>query len=152
MLPKKRTLLIVVLLIAFGGSLHSAVTAKYMGVALCKMCHFKQYQSWNKTDHAKAFQILRARERTSMRCIPCHATGMSDKLPGVQCEACHGPGSEYYPLSIMKDPQASYDKGLRKPTETLCLRCHNRDAPHKVSSFIYERDIKKVMHAKRSGK
>ena len=50
------------------------------------------------------------------RCLKCHAP-LADKAPelkaeGVTCEVCHGPGSDYKKLNIMKDKAAAAKNGL----------------------------------------
>jgi predicted CXXCH cytochrome family protein len=66
-------------------------------------------------------------------CDSCHTTGhdqaISDKstrkdLRGVQCEACHGPGSLYKSMKVMKDPKLAREKGLWNVTREICLKCH----------------------------
>ncbi|MCB1125309.1 MAG: cytochrome C554, partial [Verrucomicrobiae bacterium] len=54
---------------------------------------------------------------TSPQCLECHTTGHGqpgtdflesfDPRDGVQCEACHGPGSDYSPEQTMKDKTAA---------------------------------------------
>jgi hypothetical protein len=68
--------------------------------------------------------------------LGCHATGASAELPGVQCEACHGPGSEYKSMKVMKDREASIAAGLIVPDEATCRGCHEK-APHEVPAFDY---------------
>ena len=43
-------------------------------------------------------------------------------VSGVQCEACHGPGS------LHSDAEEGKEKStiLRAPTEALCVTCHNK--------------------------
>ena len=43
---------------------------------------------------------------------------------GVGCEACHGPGSDYFTWRIMKDPERATANGLWRPTREVCMRCH----------------------------
>lgn len=66
-----------------------------------KICHKIQYQSWLKTKHA--------------------AGGSK-----VDCESCHGNGSAYARMHIMKDPSAWKDAGLvPKPGKESCTaKCH----------------------------
>src|SRR5439155_26755384 len=48
----------------------------YVGVAGCPACHAGEYESWAKTDHARAYKTL-VSERSHMDfdCVPCHTTG-----------------------------------------------------------------------------
>ena len=73
-------------------------------------------------------------------CLGCHATaGDSEKWErdpafrledGVQCEKCHGPGSEYMAEKVMKDPEAARRAGLRKFTKRDCAVCHYVKGSH----------------------
>jgi hypothetical protein len=73
-----------------------------VGAAKCKMCHKVQYESWAASAHAK-------------------------RTPPLDCESCHGPGSEYRVLSVMKDPQEARAAGLVIPGREFCVTCHRGD-------------------------
>ena len=77
--------------------------ADYIGAAKCKMCHKVQYESWSGMKHAKAFDLLKPEEQAKAECLACHAANASADMPGVQCESCHGPGSDYKSMKVMKD-------------------------------------------------
>jgi len=110
--------------------------ADYIGAAKCKMCHKLQYDSWAGLAHAKAFDVLKPEEQADAKCLKCHATGGKADLPGVQCEACHGPGSGYKAMDVMKSREASVAAGLIIPDEALCKSCHV-GAPHDQKPFDY---------------
>jgi hypothetical protein len=150
---------------------------KYIGAQKCKTCHNseksgKQFDIWAKSLHAEALKSL-ANEKSlkyakengiadptkDAKCLNCHSTyAMVDKglvdpqgkltlEEGVTCEACHGPGSEYKTMAIMKDPQKSKANGLIEPTEQVCLRCHNEKNPfHKP--FNFKEAVAKIAHPK----
>ena len=97
--------------------------AAFKGAKGCKMCHIKQYKSWETTSMAKAFELLRPGVRaeakvsvgldpdqdytTDEKCLPCHTTGygaeggygtggrIDERMQGVGCEMCHGAGGDY---------------------------------------------------------
>lgn len=124
---------IVLSLLSFvvGVSLAQAESPTYIRAEKCgKLCHKVEYTSWLTTKHAKAFGNLPAADQAKKECISCHITGGTKDLPGVQCEACHGPGSEYKSLQIMKSREKSLAAGLVIPTEKVCLTCHNSKSPH----------------------
>jgi hypothetical protein len=75
-----------------------------IGAEKCaKMCHKDVYESWLKTKHAN----------------------LKHK---VDCESCHGKGSEYAKMWIMKDKEAAKAAGLvAKPDKTSCESCHKKD-------------------------
>lgn len=93
------------------------------------MCHRDQYADWQKSKHAKVFELLRPGQRvaakkkakldpdkdytTSIKCLKCHTTGYREtggyvnfeETPtraGIGCEMCHGPGSEYRKIHKQK--------------------------------------------------
>ncbi len=91
--------------------------------------------------------------RTDPKCLKCHTTGygqpggypatvtreneaLAAKRQGVQCEACHGPGSLYVPFfeKLMKE-EGKYKRsdvlalGLVLPAREVCVRCHNKESP-----------------------
>ncbi len=64
---------------------------------------------------------------------------------GVSCESCHGPGSAYKKMKIMKDHEKSLANGLIVPTEKVCKTCHNEKNPfHKP--FDFKKMVAKVQH------
>ena len=85
-----------------GGTIAVAATKPGLtriGAEKCKTCHKVQFASWAAGPHAK-------------------------RTPPLDCEHCHGPGSEYKPLAVMKDPEKAKAAGLVMPTATFCARCH----------------------------
>lgn len=109
----------------------AANCAEYVGADKCKMCHMKQFKSWEGTGMAKSFENLKAgvnaeaKKKAGMdpakdytadaKCLKCHTTGYgaaggfksiseTPKLAGVQCESCHGAGGEYKTV-MMKNPK-----------------------------------------------
>ena len=114
---------------------------RYLGVKWCQGCHSRQspnpklrvYHSWEDSVHANAWLSLPEKERGNPACLRCHTTGYGMPrrddtsemdLRGVQCEACHGPGSHYYTWSVMKDREASLANGMVLPTREVCSKCH----------------------------
>lgn len=153
-------ILMLICLFAFLGSNNlSAQSFKYVGARKCKMCHNKpatggQYAQWLSTKHAKAMESLNAEEAKNPACIKCHSTAGSvpaDQIAtlkiseGVSCESCHGPGSKYFPNSVMKNHDASLAKGLIMPTEEVCLACHNSESEY-FKGFNFEEAKAKIAH------
>jgi nitrate reductase cytochrome c-type subunit len=118
----------------------------YVGAEKCKICHKsekqgQQYPLWEATKHSKSFAALATDEAKALaadapenpKCLKCHAP-LSEKAPdlkaeGVSCEVCHGPGSEYKKISIMKDRAEAVKNGLKEygspeAIKTHCLTCH----------------------------
>ncbi len=120
----------------------------YIGADKCKLCHKLQFDSWSKTKHAKAFDSLKPEEKAKKECVDCHVTAGRTDLPGVQCEACHGPGSDYKAINIMKDKAKAIAAGMRIPTEKDCVVCHNKKSPT-FKGFNFAESVKKVHEHKK---
>ncbi len=101
----------------------------YLGVGACVSCHPNNHQGWTGTLHATAFDTLVASgDEDNELCFPCHTVGYglasgfvnmetSPHLADVQCENCHGPGSNH----------AADPTGVLPPTNmdsSLCGACH----------------------------
>jgi len=126
---RHKAVAVVAIVVLFLAASLYAQTATYIGADKCKLCHKIEYTSWATTKHAKAFDSLKPEEKTKKECYECHVTGGKTELPGVQCEACHGPGSGYKTISVMKDKQKAIAAGLVIPTEKVCVQCHNKKSP-----------------------
>ena len=136
---------VAVLAVSFGAQ---AQDHAYAGAAKCKMCHKVQYTSWETTTHAKATDAAKAstEREYSPDCLKCHATNASEDFPGVQCEACHGPGNDYKKMSIMKDLEAAKANGLIIPTQATCDGCHTGDDHAKKVVFADNLNNKAAIH------
>lgn len=123
---------------------------EYVGAKKCKICHKVQHKSWSETPHAKAFDLLSDEEKKKDECIACHSTGTTAKgvfLEGIQCEACHGPGSHYKSAKIMSkkkwktDPEKylamAIKAGLNIPTEETCKQCHQKEGNPNFKPFDF---------------
>ena len=140
--------LLVFALVLMAGSFAQAGDHAYVGASKCKMCHKVQYTSWEGTTHAKATDVAKASKdrKFDKGCLKCHATNGDDALPGVQCEACHGPGADYKKMSVMKDHEKSVANGLNIPSQETCNGCHTGDDhSHKVD-FAKEINNKAAIH------
>ena len=131
----------------------------YVGAEACAECHRgagmgHQHCKWLLSGHARAYASLAKPEakriarlsgvpehpRESPICLGCHATGANAEEwerdetfhieDGVQCETCHGPGSEYMDLDTMVDPKMARAAGLIMPAKDDCMKCHNAKGSH----------------------
>jgi len=130
----------------------------YVGQDVCLDCHRDSHRDdfslLYLARHARAYAALEQPESREIArlsgidsdpvaspiCLGCHATAADVEdwerdeafaiSDGVQCERCHGPGSEYSPAEIMADPEAARASGLRIPTESDCLVCHKPKGSH----------------------
>ena len=120
----------------------------YVGADKCKMCHKVQYSSWLETTHATTLDRAKASADPvySAECLGCHATNTDEALAGVQCEACHGPGSDYRKMSVMKDREASIANGLVIPSQATCDSCHKDDGHSKAVSFADNKENHAAIH------
>jgi hypothetical protein len=66
-------------------------------------------------------------------------------VDGVQCEKCHGPGSEYMDASVMMDREAALKAGLVMPTERDCMSCHHVKGSHIAVHKLPKLDMKRAM-------
>jgi len=162
---------------AFTNSAGPAGDFKYVGVDKCAgACHKgdakgKQLEIWQDSKHSQAYKNLQTPEADKIAkdkgfntaaaetpaCLKCHVLGKDiveseldatfDKTQGVQCETCHGPGSEYKKLTIMKDKQKAIDNGLIVHTEkeAFCTTCHNSESPT-FKGFNYDEMWAKIQH------
>jgi hypothetical protein len=105
------------------------------------VCHFKEYRSWKKTKHAKAWDNLPEKDRSRPECYRCHVTGydrsggyLSDEetpqLRGVQCEACHGPGDVHAEVAKEEESEEKIDALIDKVPQNTCNECHNAHKTH----------------------
>ncbi|MDZ7264716.1 MAG: cytochrome c family protein [candidate division KSB1 bacterium] len=172
------TIMLVMAITLNGSAQDAKKTFKYVGAAKCKMCHKGEkngniFEIWEKSTHAKAFETLasdHAKEvakkagvtgdpQQAKECLSCHVTGYNaaaalkeaslTNAEGVSCEACHGPGSEYKSMKVMKDLTAGTvkpaDVGLIKPNAALCVKCHNTKSPT-YKEFKFEEAVKAIAH------
>ena len=100
----------------------------------CKMCHAKQFKSWQKTPHATAFDRLSDAEKKDVEMLKTHTVGHGQpggfksvaetpELVNVGCEACHGPAAKHVaiPLSKKEEKRASI---LTPKEKNTCAGCH----------------------------
>ncbi len=120
----------------------------YAGLEECSYCHAKATKFWQTTKHAKAYSTLEALgKQYNYDCISCHVTGWQkpggatlgqhDKLKSVQCEVCHGPGSQHVDAEGTETPK----KVILSPAETVCIQCHNSEHSDTFDFKAYLRDI-----------
>ena len=154
---KKLIFLLGVMILATGTL--AAQNFKYIGADKCKMCHNKpdkgeQYNKWKAGPHANAMSSLSAEEAKDPKCLKCHSTAaiVDAKMiatlkpeEGVSCESCHGPGSLYKSMSVMKSREQSIAKGLIIPDEALCKTCHNEESPT-FKGFDFAEYSAKIAH------
>lgn len=137
----------------------------YVGAEKCKICHRtdsqgRQHPIWEESLHSKSFQALSTDKAKSLKadapdnpeCLKCHsplaAKNPELKEEGVGCEVCHGPGSDYKTLSVMKNREESVPKGLivyanEDAIKKQCMTCHEN--PHDIP-FDFSAAWEKIKH------
>jgi len=135
----------------FISSPNSKSDFEYIGASKCKMCHNKppkgaQYKKWSEgRPHANAMKSLKGDEINDTKCLKCHSTASSIVNDGVSCESCHGPGSVYKSMSIMKNKTKALENGLLEPVEQVCKKCHNEESPN-FKGFDFKEYSAKIAH------
>jgi len=52
---------------------------KFQTFAKCADCHFKQFDFWRNTPHARAYEALvKAGQHQNLECLSCHSVGLND--------------------------------------------------------------------------
>jgi nitrate/TMAO reductase-like tetraheme cytochrome c subunit len=165
------------LLTSFVADAQQKATHKYVGTKMCSFCHRGEkkgmvFEIWQKSNHALAYKTLEGAEAAkiakekglkkpaneSPECLKCHVpttdvdksllTSTYDIKDGVQCETCHGPGSDYKSITVMKDRAKAIAAGLIIPTDDpkLCVKCHNPESPT-YKKFDYKTFWAKIKHS-----
>lgn len=122
----------------------------YIGNRKCRLCHFEYFKGWEKDPHANAFVRL-GRMQNNPYCLKCHTTGyrepqgfvsekITPELRGVQCEACHGPGSKHKDNPHDKE---ALPIGRKIDYQSVCIKCHDRNW---TPEFDYEKYRKRIEH------
>jgi hypothetical protein len=140
----------------------------YVGAIKCKTCHKapkrgNQYQAWLDSRHNKSYAVLSSLSafeeakkenlttppNESPQCLKCHGP-LYEKAPdlvaqGVICEICHGPGSGYKKMKIMKDRDTAVKNGLvvyasQDAIKEQCLTCHDTE------KFDFAASWEKIKH------
>ena len=125
------------------------VKHEYVGAKKCSMCHKKDgvFESWSATKHATVWESLSAEDQKKDEFKKYYTTGTTakgDLLTGVECEACHGPGSDYMKMAIMKDPEKAIENGLIIPDVNTCLKCHNDKTPAALAAISKDFNFEKM--------
>jgi 2',3'-cyclic-nucleotide 2'-phosphodiesterase (5'-nucleotidase family) len=114
----------------------------YVGAEVCARCHASEYEQWKGTAHARAWATLVGRQSEARTdCVGCHVVGYqrpggfhgeddAPRLVNVQCENCHGMGTQH---DATRTPA--------KLTELTCRQCHNETSSPAFSFAIYQPHI-----------
>lgn len=147
----------------------------YVGVKACSLCHKSEAQGqqlsiWEKSKHANAYTELTTPKADSIakakgsakpavetaECLECHTIkggpDAADPKQGVQCESCHGAGSDYKARAVMQKKDDAASKGLvvwadKAAIEAMCKNCHNDKSPTN-KPFNFDERWKDIAHKK----
>ena len=153
--------------------------AVFVGAKVCAECHDgpamdHQATRWLGTAHARAYAGLASSEaraiarisgvpiepQKSPLCLGCHATGADAEdwekddtfsmRDGVQCEKCHGAGSEHVSFHSSSNPPSTLRRRLESPSSADCMKCHKDKPSHsnilKPTSFDVTLALEKIAH------
>lgn len=167
---KKSVFLAAIILVAAAGICSQTFT--YVGSAKCAICHKtetqgRQFPIWQSSKHSQSLAALNTPQAADIAkqaniqnpaespdCLKCHAPlyekAAELKAEGVTCEVCHGPGSEYKKLNIMKDVALAKQNGLivyesQEAIKKQCLTCH---ANAHGKTFDFAAAAEKIKHNK----
>ncbi len=120
----------------------------FVGVAVCERCHEPQAAQWRTTAHSLAWDTLvREKKDATPECITCHVVGFREPggfrtagltpgLMNVQCENCHGVGTQHR------------EGWLQQLSPLTCQNCHRDEHD---PEFDDERKLALVTHSNHSG-
>ena len=157
---------------------------RYIGAERCKPCHSvgfrgNQYEIWKNSAHSRSMVLLSSQKAVdyakkqnisepikNSSCLKCHSTGFDKDIKyfessfnlteGVQCEACHNPGSEYSKYQNMISNKEFIANGGEEGNLKDCYSCHSGDVnnknnpkcPFQKNNFNAEQSFKLIKHSK----
>lgn len=122
-----------------------ALAADFIGSENCKTCHPAAYDAWKDSQHSRAAAALTPKQQKDARCMSCHSPEQNRGFSDVGCEVCHGGGQFYAPRYVMKDAELSRAVGLVDPSEKMCVKCHDANAPA-LAPFKFADKLKLIDH------
>jgi predicted CXXCH cytochrome family protein len=146
MIIKKGSGIALLFLLMTTSGIYSEQSASYIGWNKCATCHSAIKDAWQNTRHAKAIESLKKSGQENLpACVKCHVTGyekdggfidyeLTPEMAGVQCEVCHGPGSDHVANPMTK-------KMIKESGAPLCRQCHTEG---QNPGFNYEVKVKNV--------
>ena len=168
----------VLLAVAFIIKLTYGVERIFVGETICRDCHPIQYNQCRLMKHSQAYAALAMPESKEIArlsgvavdpfkspiCLGCHTTASQTDTwerddsfyfeDGIQCEACHGRGSEYMVTETMMYKDVAIKAGLEMPGEDFCMICHNEKGSHtavlKVKKFNYKEALWRLLIRERA--
>jgi hypothetical protein len=124
-----------------------STSEKFLGASACAKCHSQDYQTYASSAHARAWQTLVEKgQESNSDCVGCHVVGYNhvngydrgdsqsgrNSLYNVQCEACHGYGTQH-----VRDGQ------WVAAAKSSCTTCHTAE---NSPNFEYASYWAKIKH------
>ena len=115
---------------------------RYLGAEVCARCHRAEFEQWKSTGHARAWATLVGAHADSRSdCVKCHVVGYrqpggfhaaadAPRLVNVQCESCHGMGTQH-----------DATRASARLTEATCRQCHDDTSSPAFSFPVYQPHI-----------
>jgi 2',3'-cyclic-nucleotide 2'-phosphodiesterase (5'-nucleotidase family) len=115
----------------------------FLGDRACMSCHEDAWKVYTDSSHRSAFATIRNKGQSfEPECLSCHTTGFQhkkgysdeppfNKLSNVQCEACHGYGSQH----------ARDGKWVAQAKDS-CTMCHDQENSPEFDYAVYWEKIK----------
>lgn len=150
----------------------------FVGQDTCIKCHKnsrKGEKKWHLSKHALSYvSLIKPESKEILRlsgidsdpfsspiCLKCHTTASGTEVwerdegflfeDGIQCESCHGPGSEYIDPKIMSNRREALKAGLIIPDKSSCITCHIEKGSHDVvlknRKFDFKEFYKEIDHS-----
>lgn len=125
-----------------------------VGVESCRDCHEEMVDAWEKSDHARSFEVLAKSDKakkiaevlsikpadipTTVSCVRCHYTqetlaSVAQTTEAVSCESCHGGGAGW----IEEHNRKSLSRSERVDYSTRLGMAHP-DSIHAITKTCYE--------------
>jgi hypothetical protein len=115
---------------------------RFLGAEVCARCHRAEFDQWKSTGHARAWATLVGVHADSRSdCVKCHVVGYrqpggfhasadAPRLGNVQCENCHGMGTQH-----------DATRASARLTEATCRQCHDDTSSPAFSFPVYQPHI-----------
>jgi hypothetical protein len=111
---------------------------RYVGNDKCRLCHRDFFVGRKQDHHDHAMDYIKESEYSNNpKCLVCHATGygvktgfvsmaQTPRLANVQCEGCHGPGSNHLKIAAIEKKGGGFLSGTDRPDrlKKMCKSCH----------------------------
>lgn len=124
----------------------------YVGNDKCRLCHRDFFIGRKHDLHDHSLEYITSSEyRDNPRCLVCHTTGYgtpsgfmsveeTPRLANVQCEGCHGPGSNHLKIASLKKTGGGLLAGIdnHERLKKMCKACHTSRWNHSFTNASFQ--------------